>query len=171
MHVCFFRPSSCGTAGQQKLCKIWNLGALPIPRNYNYVLKRMKVLLSGITTCVPDKLLADCAYGRNADSDRFVWRRCSDSTSCSAYKQGEGVNSTASKLQLTRQDRTIGFLRYRRDNVLHPATFSAKDNLNLRDAEEEDIVKRMSCRATEAKHFFFSVATTCWSMTKVYKQN
>ena len=38
------------------------------------------------------------------------------------------------------QDRTVGFLRYRRDNPLHPPHISAKDS-NARDAQEEDLIK------------------------------
>ena len=38
------------------------------------------------------------------------------------------------------RDRTVGFLRYRRDNQLHPPYLSAKDT-NVRDAQEEDLVK------------------------------
>ena len=38
------------------------------------------------------------------------------------------------------QDKTVGFLRYRRDNVLHPPYLSAKDTQSVRDAQEEDVV-------------------------------
>lgn len=38
------------------------------------------------------------------------------------------------------QDRTVGFFRYRRHNALHPPTFSAKDQENVRDAVEEDLI-------------------------------